>query len=149
MGESTTSAPKKGGQPADTSWHQKWLECFALTGNVTAACVAVGIPRRSAYEHRDQFPEFKAAWEEAKDTAADALEAEARRRAVEGEEQTWTDKDGNEHTSVRRSDALLIFLLKGNKPDKFRERQDIRHEGAVPVKHIVLEDEAKPQEPAK
>ena len=42
------------------------------------------MPRRTAYYHRNADTTFAAAWDSACDEAADILEAEARRRAVEG-----------------------------------------------------------------
>lgn len=142
---------QKGGNAADTSWHARWLEAFELTANVTEACQATGIARKTAYNHREQFPEFKDAWLRAEAVAADKLEREAWRRAVEGWEEPVFGSLGNNSGSgevgrIRKYDStMLIFLLKGHKPEKFRERQEIKHEGAVPVKHIVLEDSLRPE----
>jgi hypothetical protein len=65
--------------------------------------------------------------------AVDGLEEEARRRAVEGVRRYKFDKGAPVlHPETRLpyfeheySDALLIFLLKGAKPDVYRERVQV------------------------
>ena len=61
-----------------------FLQVLANTGSVTAAIAVAGSSRTRVYELRKTDPEFACAWQEAEDIAADGLEAEARRRAVEG-----------------------------------------------------------------
>jgi hypothetical protein len=59
--------------------------------------------------------------------AADALEAEAIRRAFEGQEEPTGWYKGQPGGYVRRySDTLLIFLLKGAKPEKYADRMELR-----------------------
>ncbi len=59
--------------------------------------------------------------------AADVLEAEAHRRAVEGVEEPVGWYKGVAGGTVRRySDVLLIFTLKGLLPDIYRERKDVQ-----------------------
>lgn len=66
---------------------------------------------------------------EAQEEATDGLEAEARRRAVTGTLKPIFYK-GEEVAQVREySDTLLVVLLKGNRPDKFRENASIEHSG--------------------
>ena len=91
------------------AWEKRWLKVFAETGNVTVACRACRINRDTPYKYAARCPEFKAAWEEANEIACDALEAEARRRALE-----------------EGSDKLLEILLKAHRPQKYRETH--RHE---------------------
>ena len=115
------------------------LAALGELGNVTAAARSVGVSRATHYLWLDDDPDYGKAAAVALDQAADLLEAEARRRAVEGVtrpvlhkgEQVMIDRgDGAgpvpliEHAY---SDTLLIFLLKGERPGKFRERFDLRH----------------------
>ena len=60
--------------------------CAALaeTCNVGKACAAVGISRQTAYEWRENDPEFEARWDQAKRVGVTALEDEAHRRAFDG-----------------------------------------------------------------
>lgn len=52
---------------------------------------------------------------------ADALEDEARRRAMGVAEDVYDGKGNVVGTRMRYSDLLLMFLLKGLKPEKYRE----------------------------
>lgn len=120
-----------------------FLESFAVTGNITESCEAIGLRRRADVywwqEHDDAFAEaFRAAEIE----ATERLEAEARRRAVEGvPHETPIYYQGEQVGSVvetKYSDTLLIFLLKARAPEKYREKFDHRHSGEVrqPVRYI-------------
>lgn len=84
-----------------------FLELLAETGNVKQVCTSLEFNRGSIYAWRDEDAAFKADWEAALQLGLAGLEDEARRRAIQG------------------SDLLLIFLLKGGMPDKYRERQTI------------------------
>lgn len=99
--------------------------CAALSeagGNVTRACKAVDISRQIAYEWREENPAFAQAWDRAKAQGMEALEDEATRRAYEGYDKPITFQGVVTDTVKEYSDTLLIFLLKGGKPDKYRER---------------------------
>jgi hypothetical protein len=67
-------------------------------------------------------PDYQAEFEEAHKEACDRLEQEARRRAVEGVDEPVFYK--GEHCGVVRkySDTLLIFLLNGAMPHKYKSR---------------------------
>lgn len=116
-----------------TKWTPKkqreFLELLASNGNVTVTCEALNLRRQTVYEARAEDAEFAAAWDAAMEQAADHLEAEARRRAVDG----WDEPvfyQGEKAGLVRKfSDTLLIFLLKGARPEKFRDRQQHEHTG--------------------
>lgn len=83
-----------------------FLAAFAFCGNVTHACLNSKVGRRTHYEWLEKDAKYAAAFESAQDEAADNLEEEARKRAMGG------------------SDTLLIFLLKGALPEKYRERYE-------------------------
>ncbi|HEY8601695.1 MAG TPA: hypothetical protein VIL85_24930 [Thermomicrobiales bacterium] len=67
-------------------WYPGFLALLAQTGMVRLTCQQVGIARRTAYRHRRANPAFAEAWALAMEDAGDALEAEARRRALLGVE---------------------------------------------------------------
>lgn len=105
---------------------QTFLDALAKCGIVSDALKVAGIKSRVTINNwcRDDA-EFKAGYEEAVATAADTLEAEARRRAVEGvirAKMIGKGDDARLIDEVHYSDPLLIALLKANKPDKFAER---------------------------
>jgi len=107
-----------------------FLDALAYNGNPFAACRISGLSRRRVARLRDEDAEFAAAYDEAMDDAADRLEEEAWRRALEGVPQpvmkggqVVLDPDTGKAMTIRRySDALLVMLLRGNKPDKFLRR---------------------------
>jgi hypothetical protein len=103
-----------------------FLAAYRETGNVRLACTAAQIGRSSHYRWLAQDRDYEVAFEQAKKDAVDVLEAEARRRAVEGcEEQVGWYKGEAGGTVRRYSDTLLIFLLKGAAPQKYRERMEV------------------------
>lgn len=73
---------------------------------------------------------FAEAYDEAMDEAADRIEAEVWRRALEGVVEPLVkggalvrDPDTGEAIMTRRySDPLLVLLLKGSKPEKYHTR---------------------------
>lgn len=118
----------------------RFLRVLAETGNVTEACRQTPVSRQSAYSLRDRDGRFRKAWEEAVETAVDALEAEARRRAYEGVREP-VFYQGHECGHIRKySDTLLIFLLKGHRPEKYRERYEHTGPDGGPHKIVVTFD---------
>ena len=71
---------------------------------VTPRCVGLWLSETETRDHST----FAETWAQAREDAVDMLEAEARRRAL------------------ATSDALLMFLLKSERPEKFREKVDIK-----------------------
>ena len=104
-----------------THWKAPFLETLEKTGNITVSAKLVEIDRKTAYNHRDSDEEFAKAWDEALDKAIDLLEFEARRRGLRGVEEP-VFQGGKEVGRIRKySDTLLIFLLKANRPHKYRD----------------------------
>jgi hypothetical protein len=82
----------------------------------------------------------------AREEAVDLLEGEALRRAVQGvEEPVFYKGERVDKGQVRRySDVLLIFLLKANRPVKFRDRVEITDpDGRNPLTAALQEIWAK------
>ena len=119
---------------------KRFVEALAETGNVTTAVRVAGTSRTRAYELRKTDQAFAAAWDEAEQIAADKLEAETWRRAVEGVEEPLVSggklvrDDNGQPIAIRRySDQLLIALLRAHRPEKFRERSGGRDRHQRPV----------------
>ena len=102
---STVSTPRSTRRP---DWAPRFLDVYSATGNVRLAAAAAGVSRESPYKKARANPTFAADWLRAREDAVDGLEAEARRRALS------------------TSDTLLMFLLKADRPEKYRERVDVR-----------------------
>jgi hypothetical protein len=103
----------------------RFLEALADTGSVASAAAAAGTSRTRVYELRKADPAFATAWQEAEEVAADRLEDEARRRALEGVPEPLVsagklvrDDDGQPITIRRYSDNLLLALLKAHRPPR-------------------------------
>src|SRR5262245_58168226 len=73
---------------------EKFLELLAEFGVVREACRGAGVSRTHMYRLRESDDEFRGRWDEALEESIEAVEAEARRRAME------------------KSDLLIIFWLK-------------------------------------
>ena len=112
---------------------KKFLEELSIYGNVTAAAKAAGLPRSSLYALYNKDEVFAAEWAKATKMGAEALEDEGRRRAYEGWDEPVFHK-GEECGAVRKySDTLLIFLLKGLMPEKYRENVNMNVAGGLDI----------------
>lgn len=107
---------------------EQFLKALAETGSVATSAALAGTSRTRVCELRKADQEFAGAWEDAEEIAADRLEGEARRRAVEGVEEPLVsagklvrDENGQPITVTRYSDNLLLALLKAHRPPR-RER---------------------------
>ena len=110
-----------------------FLAQVAACGNVSEAARSVCVSRSAAYALRDSDKAFAAEWEAAREAAIDVLEAEARRRALNGIDQPVFFQ-GQEIGRVRKySDSLLMFLLKADRPGKFSQRHEHTGKGGGPI----------------
>lgn len=124
-----------------------FLAAYARTGNVTIAAQItgeqIGIPytrvKKTHYEYmrgaRSRSEEYRRAFEAAHEEAIDYLEAEARRRAVEGTDRPVFYQGRQVGTVTEYSDHLLMFLLRGALPDKYAERTKTEHSGNLGLQH--------------
>jgi hypothetical protein len=108
-----------------------FLDSFRELGTVSAACIAAGIGRTTAYRWRQADEDFALAWHDLEEDTTDEMEREAYRRAVEGVPEPVFHKGEEIATINRYSDTLLIFMLKARKPETYRERFDVNHSGKV------------------
>ena len=100
---------------------EKFLEALAAGWAVRHAATLTTHGFQRWYELREADEGFAAAWAEAVEQGTQALEDEARRRAVEG----WLEpvfQQGEQVGTVRKySDQLLMLLLRGRRPAVYRE----------------------------
>lgn len=108
-----------------------FLEAYARLGNAVAAAEETGIDRSTHKFWLKSSAAYRAAFELAEDAATEALEREARRRALDGREDP-VYFNGQQVGTVRKySDLLLMFLLKAKRPEVYRERSDVRLQGQL------------------
>lgn len=112
---------------------ETFLRVLADTCNVSEACRTANIGRTTAYEWREADPSFAAAWKDAEEAAADKLEREAWRRAVEGTDKPVTFQGVITATYKEYSDRMLEILLKAHRPEKFVEKSKVEHSGGVSI----------------
>lgn len=86
---------------------EKFLKALAEGDSATGAAEKAGLGRRTVYTWRKEDEDFEREWDAAIEAGTDILEDEAKKRAVEG------------------SDTLLMFLLNGRRPEKYRPKTQI------------------------
>jgi hypothetical protein len=128
---------------------REFLDALSKTGNVSHAARTAVISRRAVYEWRNEDESFKAEWDDAVEQATDLLEIEARRRAVEGTVKPvfyQGEKCGEIH---EYSDVLLMFLIKGKRPEYATERREHTGKDGGPQEHNVRVTQADYDERAR
>lgn len=132
-----------------TAKQRAFLAAFALVGNVTEAAARSKTGRRTHYDWLEQ-PEYRSAFEDAREQAADRLETELYKAATVGIEEPviyqgqlcfepLRGKDGRilrdkkkqikfskQPLSVRKFHPVAaFFLLKGMRPEKYRDNMHV------------------------
>jgi hypothetical protein len=112
-----------------------FLDAFRRCGVVTYAAGRAGIARKTVYAWQEQDADFLAAFREAAVEAVEAAEHEAWRRGVQGVLKPVYQGGAKVGTVREFSDTLLIFVLKALKPEKYRDRVDVRQQVEATVTH--------------
>ena len=94
------------------TWENAFFAALEKAGVVAWAAKAAGVGRRTVYDHLQADPEFAERWRNALDTAADNLEGELIRRAMEGEQVPVYYQGKVVGHTTRKSDTLLMFAIK-------------------------------------
>lgn len=113
---------------------------ISCAGNITKAChetmdteYQANILRQTIYYYERDDADFATAFREAQQLGADVLEDEARRRAFEGVEKTIYHQGIAVDTAREYSNTLMVFLLKGAKPEKYKDRVEHTGDPNAPV----------------
>lgn len=99
-----------------------FLQKLSEHGHIQKALDLVGISRVQLWRRRRDDPDFRAMFHEAQEIASESLEDEAQRRAVQGVNKPVFWQGDIVGHQIEYSDGLLTFLLKGLKPEKYRDR---------------------------
>jgi len=151
--ESDDQQPDDASLPASGPWlpdkidfpeipHPKkraFLAAMSLYGVITRAAEVAGIDPKTHRNWLGADEVYAEAFGRAKQAAVDTLEAEARRRAVEGVQEPVFYEGRVVGHKMRQSDNLAMFLLKGNAPDKFRERSEVKVTGHLSLSAALRE----------
>ena len=108
-----------------------FLTAFSETGSVVRAAIAAKVSRR-AHVYWMSEPGYKQVFDDARLIAAEVLEDEARRRAVQGlrkmkfyKGEPVIDPETNKpYFEHEYSDTLMAMLLNANLPEKFKYRSE-------------------------
>lgn len=122
MTASTAIAPANTRKTLSLRKRAKFLDILAQTGKVAESARAVGFTT-TAYLHkiRREDEDFAELWDQAIEAAGDVLEAEAHRRAVDGIVDNLYYKGEIVGQKLLYSDQLLMFLLRGTRPEKYNQ----------------------------
>lgn len=93
-----------------------FFQMLAATGNVSRAASESGYKRQRVYDIRKAEKDFAEEWDDAIAEYEAVLEAELRRRAVDGIDEPIVYKGQVTNTVKRYSDTLLMFYLKKINP---------------------------------
>lgn len=121
--------------------HRKraFLQHYVALCVIGDAATAAGVTRRTTERWRESDKEFSEDFKAAQQSVVEKLEKEAIRRAYEGYDEP-VFQGGRLVGTVRKfSDTLLIFLLNGAAPAKYRQRHEVTGADGGPVK-IDMDD---------
>ena len=133
--------PAPAPRPLTAKQRATFLEALAAGWSITEAARRAGRERRRFYDLRGRDEAFAVAWDEAIESGTEALEDEAYRRGVEGWDEPVYQQGELAGTVRRYSDGLLTFLLKGRKPEKYRETAAVQLGVNVRELHIAPDPE--------
>ena len=114
-----------------------FLLAYAILGNIGQAADKAGI-ERTTHHYWKRDPEYLAAFQDAKEMAAEMLEDEATRRAMGWDEERIAE-DGTPYTMRKYSDTLLIVRLKAAKPHDYRDNVKLETDLTVHVESSLAD----------
>ena len=110
---------------------RRFIEALKKRGFAQHACVATGIPRRTVYNWYESDEKFARAWDDAVDWSTELAEGELFRRGVEGYDHPVVYEGEITEYYKKYSDAALRLLLQSRKPDVYRDRKEVKHDGEL------------------
>ncbi len=112
----------------------RFLVEYSKIGNATKAADFAGIGKTTYKRWLTDEPRFRTLFDEARDESADHLEYEAWRRAVRGVDKPVFHQGVEVGVIKEYSDSLLMFLLRGSRPEKYRDRVEHTVKGEIQFK---------------
>ncbi len=129
--------------------HKKaFLSAYVEMGNISQAAEAANVSRKVHYDWLKEDPDYVKDFESAHKASGDRLEQEARRRAVQGVDKPIFYKGDQVATIKEYSDTLLIFLMKGAMPEKYKDRFEHSGNNDKPIRVVVEHIGRTDQSPA-
>jgi len=155
--------PKRVARERSTDKNQRaFIAAYTHCASVSESARIVGLDRKQHYEWLKADRHYRAAFEAEAEQAAQSLEDEAVRRALEGVKRpmyyrgkpvrTGRGRSGRTVYEVEYSDQLLVLLLKRFRPQLYREHVTAEVSGTIDLvqqieagRRRVLEMRAKEQ----
>lgn len=128
-------------RPSDEEKLADFLEHFSAHGIMNEACAQAGISRKAVWRARKD-PTFSRLYEEAQALGVSAMEDEAVLRATKGSKEPVFWKGRRIATIRKKSDLLLMFILKAKRPDLYRDNyqqpeQEYQDDGAESPREVI------------
>lgn len=120
---------------------ETFIKLLEESGNITLSAKSAKVSTPTLYYYRESDEEFRLSWEIAMERWSDKMESEA--FSLIGEQ--FKEKD------YKSNPALLIFLLKGAKPNKYQEhvQQDTTAMKLIDeLKTFAVEEKKKKKKPS-
>lgn len=118
-----TKQDKTPGQETRDNKKRRFLKVFRNNGGkLFLACELMGLHHNTVWEWRQKDKEFAGRYEAALEASTDEMEREMERRAK------------------KKSDLLIMFSLKGRRPDKYRDNAKLDVAGSVTVNLVSYAD---------
>jgi hypothetical protein len=103
---------------------QAFLASYVQSANILTSCNEIGIDRSLIYYWQEHDEQFMLQFNRADAEANLMIEAEIKRRAIDGWDEPLVSAGKRVGTVRKYSDTLLIFLAKARMP-KYREKQQL------------------------
>ena len=152
-GPGTTEPDRSFGPDGLIEKQRVFLECYVIAPSLNRACRLAAergytIARSAAGRWSSENKHFRKAFRKAKKQALLYLEVEARRRAVEGIKKKKFYKgepivdpvSGQQYEETEYSDAMLMFLLKCQLPEKYGDKSKLELSGSLDLHNINESD---------
>lgn len=102
-----------------------FLKGIAVDGTMLSGCKAAKVEPRTVYGWRETDETFVLRERQARELMVDKLEAEAIRRGARGVQQPVFQAGKHVGFKTEYSDALLVLVLRANRPERYREKVDL------------------------
>ncbi len=132
--------------PFDERARRVFLEALQRTGMVGISADAAGVRHQTVYRMTKKNEYFAEMYQEALCAYRDGIEKEAHRRAVDGVKKGVWYRGARVGTEREYSDSLMQTLLKGNRPEKYRDRLDVDARVIAGVMVIATADAQEPEQ---
>lgn len=118
-------------------WVEGFLQQLRDTGVWAASAAHMKTTKRQVKKLYEESPEFAAAVDDALELSTDALEVEARRRAVEGYEKGIYFQGTEVGKETVYSDSLLAKFLESKRNEEFGRKQQITGKDGAPLTVVI------------